>query len=191
MHKYRIFVSLEGGERFVFECMAIIYTIGHSNHEPDEFLRLLRVVKVDVLVDVRSNPNSSWADFAKKDNLTNLLKSSGIRYVYMGDMLGGYPSEEECYDPRTGKADYALIREREPFKRGIARLLNGSRRYTICIMCAEENPAHCHRSLLVANALSQRGANILHIRGDGHIQTDEELSKERAGVPANQQKLPL
>jgi len=59
------------------------------------------------------------------------------------------------------------------------------------LMCAEESPAHCHRSLLVGDALSQKGIRVLHIRGDERIQTDEELWKERMGVPANQHKLPL
>ena len=171
--------------------MTTIYTIGHSNHEPDTFLRLLSVAKIDVLVDVRSNPNSTWAPFAKQGNLENLLKSSGIRYLYMGDVLGGHPSDDECYDSKTGKVEYASMQEKESFKQGIMRLINGSKRYKICVMCAEENPAHCHRSLLVGNALNRAGASMLHIRGDERIQTDEDLSKERAGVPANQQKLPL
>lgn len=171
--------------------MPTIYTIGHSNVEPDAFLRLLRLAKIDVLVDVRSNPNSTWASFAKKDNLRNLLRSSGIRYSYMGDILGGQPSNAECYDPKTGRVDYTLMQEKESFKQSIVRLINDSKRHKICLMCAEENPAHCHRSLLIGSALNRAGANILHIRGDEYIQTDEELSKERAGVPLNQQKLPM
>jgi len=171
--------------------MQTIYTIGHSNHSPEAFKRLLDMAKVEFLVDIRSNPNSSWASFAKKQNLEEILWSAGIKYVYMGDTLGGHPSDLDCYDPKTSKIDYRMIQQKETFKRSISRLINGAKKYRICLMCAEESPAHCHRSLLVGDALSQKGIRVLHIRGDERIQTDEELWKERMGVPANQHKLPL
>ena len=38
-----------------------VYTIGHSNHLPDTFIWLLTEAKIEVLVDVRSNPVSPWA----------------------------------------------------------------------------------------------------------------------------------
>ncbi len=171
--------------------MQTIYTIGHSNHESDTFLRLLTLAGIEVIVDVRSNPNSTWAQFANRDNLKKLLKSLEIKYSYMGDVLGGHPSDTEDYNPKTGKADYTSIREKEPFKEGIDRLMNGANTYRICLMCAEENPAYCHRSLLIAKELSRRGINVVHIRGDERLQSDEDLLKERAKVPANQQTLPL
>lgn len=170
--------------------MIIIYTIGHSNHEPDAFLRLLRLAKIEVLVDVRSNPNSAFATFANQYSLKNLLESVGIRYLYMGDILGGRPSNSESPESLS-KEYYRTTQEKESFKEGIARLINGAKKYHVCLMCAEESPAYCHRSLLVGSALSREGVRILHIRGDERIQTDDELSKERAGVPVNQQLLPL
>jgi len=171
--------------------MTTIYTIGHSNHEPDNFLQLLRLAKIEALVDIRSNPNSSWVLYAKKQDLKKLLQSAGIKYLYMGDVLGGQPSDPECLDPQTGKIDYQLIQRKDSFQQGITRVINGCKKYRICLMCAEENPAHCHRSLLVSDTLSRKGINVLHIRGDGRIQTDEELSKERAGVPTSQQRFSL
>lgn len=171
--------------------MPTIYTIGHSNHEPGTFLQMLKLAGINALVDVRSNPNSTWAQFANRDNLKHLLKSSGIRYSYMGDLLGGHPSGAEYYDPNTSKVDYNQIRNSEAFKKGIDILIKNSERYRICLMCAEENPANCHRSLLVAKELGLRGARILHIRGDERFQSEEDLVKERAKVPVNQQSLPL
>jgi uncharacterized protein (DUF488 family) len=171
--------------------MLTVYTIGHSNHEPDIFLRLLRLAKIEVLVDIRSSPNSTWVTFAKKQNLQELLKAGGIKYLYMGDVLGGQPSDPEYVDPQTGRIDYHLIQQNVSFQQGIKSVMNGCEKYRMCLMCAEENPAHCHRSLLVGDALIQNDVKVLHIRGDGRIQTDEELSKERAGVPTSQQRFPL
>jgi len=171
--------------------MQLIYTIGHSNSSPEAFIGLLEMAKVEFLVDIRSNPNSGWVSFANSQNLKEILTARGIKYIYMGDTLGGHPSDPDCYDPQTGKVDYRIIQQKESFKRSISRLVTGSRKYRICIMCAEESPVHCHRSLLVGATLSQEGIQVLHIRGDGKIQTDEELLKERAGVVESQYILPL
>lgn len=109
----------------------------------------------------------------------------------MGDVLGGKPSDPEYLDSNTGRIEYQLIQLKVSFQRGIIRVMNGGKKYKICLMCAEENPAHCHRSLLVGDALIRNDVKVLHIRGDGRIQTEEELSKERAGVSARQQRFPL
>jgi uncharacterized protein (DUF488 family) len=168
-----------------------IYTIGHSNHTQEEFLNLLAEAKIEVIVDVRTNPNSRWATFANKDSLKEILKSVQIHYIYLGDVLGGYPSDPDSYDTQTGKVDYQIIQAKEYFKRGIKRILGGLKRYRVCIMCAEEDPTSCHRNLLVAESLRQEGVLVFHIRGDGRIQSDEELWKEKIGVAANQYQLPL
>ena len=168
-----------------------IYTIGHSNHTREVFLNLLTEAKIEVLVDVRSNPNSRWAPFANRDNLKGILESVQIHYIYLGDVLGGHPSDPDSYDYQTGKADYQTIQEKEYFRRGIKRLLGGLKRYRVCIMCAEEDPTYCHRNLLVAESLRQEGILVFHIRGDGRIQADEELWKEKVGVATNQYTLPL
>lgn len=168
-----------------------IYTIGHSNHSQEKFLSLLTEAKIEVVIDVRSNPNSRWAAFANRDSLKEILESARIQYIYLGDMLGGRPSDSDSYDYQTGKADYQTIREKEYFRRGIKRILGGLKRYRVCIMCAEEDPTSCHRNLLVAESLRRAGVQVFHIRGDGRIQTDEELWKEKVGVAANQYQLPL
>ena len=38
--------------------MATIYTVGHSNHEPERFVALLRQHGIEQIVDVRSSPYS-------------------------------------------------------------------------------------------------------------------------------------
>jgi len=168
-----------------------IYTIGHSNHTQDEFLDLLIKTKIEVLVDVRSNPNSRWATFANRDNIEKTLKSLQIKYLYLGDVLGGRPQDLENPDNDIGKIDYKSIREKESYQQGIKRLLDGLKRFRVCIMCAEEDPSSCHRNLLVAESLRKQGVQLFHIRGDGRIQTDEELWKEKLGIAANQPLLPL
>jgi uncharacterized protein (DUF488 family) len=123
--------------------------------------------------------------------LKRILKSAGIQYLYLGDMLGGHPDDPDCYDSQTGKPNYQAMQNKESFQQGINQLVEGLKKYRICVMCAEEDPSSCHRNLLVGEGLRRKGIQILHIRGDGRIQTDDELWKEKAGVRANQLKLPL
>ena len=168
-----------------------VYTIGHSNHPPETFVRLLTDAKIEVLVDLRSNPGSPWASYANPHDLKHILKAAGIQYLYLGDVLGGRPNDPDCYNPQTGKPDYQLMQNKEPFQQGLGQLLEGLKRYRICVMCAEEDPSSCHRNLLVGEGLRRKGIQMLHIRGTGQIQTDEELWKEKAGVGVDQLRLPL
>ncbi len=168
-----------------------IYTIGHSNHLPDVFVRLLKDSEIEVVMDVRSNPTSTWVTHTTPKDMKQILKAEGIQYLYMGDLLGGRPDDAACYNSETGKADYQAMRQRGSFREGLKRLVEELGKYRVCIMCAEEDPSSCHRHLLVGEGLRREGVKILHIRGNGQIQTDDDLRKEIAGVPANQLSLPL
>ena len=152
-----------------------VYTIGHSNHPPDKLLGLLVGAGIEVLVDIRSNPGSRWAPHTRPATLRALLDKAAIRYLHLGDALGGRPKDPDCYDPSTHKPDYRVI-ERTPFFRaGLARLEADLERSRVCIMCSEEDPTACHRSRLVGLALRERGIRVLHIRKDGLLQPDELL----------------
>lgn len=170
---------------------ATVFTIGHSDHPPDALVKLLAQAGIAVLVDARTHPSSRWVSHANPHDLKRILEQAGIRYLYMGDTLGGRPGGPEQDDGEPNKARYEAIRASKPFQQGLERLLQGLTGHRVCIMCAEEDPSSCHRNLLVGEALRQRGVQLLHIRGTGEIQTEEALRKEKAGVPPNQLELPL
>jgi len=46
----------------------------------------------------------------------------------------------------------------------------------VAALCAGEDPAGCHRRLLVGRVLGERGIAVAHIRGDGRLQTEAELA---------------
>ncbi len=142
-----------------------IYTIGHGNHTWERFLALLNQRGIGLLLDVRSNPVSRWAHFANRRMLPRLLDEQGIRHEYMGDSLGGKPSDPALY--ADGKPDYLKIAGSAEFQEGIARLLELAEGASTAIMCAEEDQAMCHRHLLIEPALEERGVSLLHIRRDG------------------------
>ena len=155
-----------------------IYTIGHSNHTWEKFSTLLKQHGIGALVDVRSKPVSRWAAFANRRSLPGLLEEEGIQHVYMGELLGGKPSDPSCYDEK-GILDYNKIRSTPYFRAGIVELLELARGARVVLMCAEEDPTKCHRTLLIAPALEERGVNALHIRKDGSVQSPIVAAKER------------
>ncbi len=151
-----------------------IWTIGHSNKLFDHLLGLLRQHAVSTLVDVRSHPYSKWAPHFQKNPLSRALQEEHIDYVFLGRELGGRPEGAEFYDV-DGHVDYARRTRAPDFQRGIQRLEDLAGCRPTAIMCAEENPARCHRRLLVMPALEQRGIAVVHIRGDGRLQSEEDL----------------
>ena len=146
--------------------MKTMYTIGHSNHRWEPFLALLKGHAIETLVDVRSNPVSRWAAFANIRTLPGLLEREGIRHVFMGDSLGGKPADRELYDD-NGTPDYDKMASQPAFQKGIEELLTVAKDSQVALMCAEEDPSGCHRSLLIGPAMEQSGAALVHIRKEG------------------------
>ena len=161
-----------------------LFTIGHSNHSEETFLGLLRAHLVQVLVDVRSQPYSGYSTHFNYEPLRQAMAAAGIKYLFLGRELGGRPDGDDFYDDE-GHVLYGKVAASDLFQAGIQRLEKGISDYRIAIMCSEENPAVCHRQLLVSRVLRKRGVNVLHIRGDGHLETDEEIVA-RAGSDVHQ-----
>lgn len=153
----------------------VVYSVGHSNQSIEQFLNLLQTHRIEVLVDVRSAPYSRFASQFNKPDLERAVVDAGLRYVYMGQELGGRPADESLYDVE-GHADYQRISETVEFAEGIERLKIGlSRGLTIALMCSEEDPSDCHRRLLIGTVLQRDGIEVQHIRGDGHIDHEGAL----------------
>lgn len=164
-----------------------VLTIGHSNHTVEHFLGLLKAHAIHVVVDARSQPYSKYATQFDQDPLKIALQDAGIRYLFLGRELGGRPEGDEFYDGE-GHVLYDRVAATCLFQEGLARLERGIRDYTVGLLCAEENPAACHRRLLVGRVLLEHGIQVQHIRGDGRIQTEEEVAAE---VDPNRDQLSL
>jgi len=154
-----------------------VWTVGHSNHPLDVFLDLLEAHRIEVLVDVRSAPYSSYASHFNKEVLSGPLAERSIKYLFLGDCLGGRAEGDEFYD-EEGYARYDRVAERPEFQEGIARLLDGLTRFRVALMCGEEDPTGCHRRLLIGRVLAGRNVQVVHVRGDGRTQTEAELAAE-------------
>jgi uncharacterized protein (DUF488 family) len=153
---------------------ARLLTIGHSNHSMEKLLELLALYSVQVVADVRSSPYSKYATQFDREALSEALRAAGFRYVYLGGELGGRPRGDHYYDA-AGHVLYDRVVESPGFQAGVARLEEGLRQYVVATLCAEEDPAGCHRRLLVGRVLGERGVAVEHIRGDGRLQSEAEL----------------
>ncbi|MHB8574002.1 MAG: DUF488 domain-containing protein [Dehalococcoidia bacterium] len=146
-----------------------VYTIGHSNHAFERFVELLRQHEIAVLADVRSAPVSTYSPQFNRDALRGALGALDIRYSFLGKELGGRPNGSEYYDD-SGHVRYYAAARAAFFNEGIVRLEKASARYRIALLCAEEDPSGCHRTLLIARVLAGREVEVRHIRGDGRLE---------------------
>jgi len=166
--------------------MSTVYTIGHSSHTFEEFLRLVAANRIEVVVDTRSAPYSKFAPQFDRESVQRDLTQSGVRYLFLGSELGGRPKNPSYYDQR-GHVLYSRITKDVAFNAAIERLERGMASFRVALMCGEEDPAHCHRRLLVGRVLAERGHDMLHIRGDRRVETDAEVSAASGKTLVNEQ----
>jgi uncharacterized protein (DUF488 family) len=148
-----------------------MFTIGHSTHDLDTFLALLRGHGVVTLADVRRFPGSRRMPWFAAES----LRERWPGYAHLPE-LGGRRSRRRD-SPNTGWTvpafgGYADHMASDGFEQGIARLLGLAQ--PAAIMCAEGNWWQCHRRL-ISDALVARGHTVMHIARDGAL-TEHELT---------------
>lgn len=143
----------------------VLYTIGHSNRSTEELLSILRAHGIERIVDVRTVPRSRRNPQFDRDALRSVLAGLGIDYLHLPS-LGGLrqPMPQSRNGALTDPAmrGYADEMETGEFQGGLDLLLEGARARRSAVMCAEADPAHCHRSLL-SDAVTALGMRVVHI----------------------------
>lgn len=155
-----------------------LYSIGHGNRKPEDFLSLLRDFKIEYLIDVRSQPYSKFNPQFNQNDLKYFLERNGITYVFMGDTIGGRPKDISCYD-NEGKVDYEVVKSKEFFLSGIDRLKTAyTKDINVVIMCSESKPCECHRSKLIGKILATDNILIRHIDEKGKLKDQTTVMNE-------------
>jgi uncharacterized protein (DUF488 family) len=152
-----------------------LFTIGHSNLALDDFLGLLQRHGVQAVADVRTVPRSRYVPHFSAGPLRDALAGLGLAYLPMGRELGGRPEGGEFYDA-DGHVLYGRLAATPAFRHGIDRVLAGAQAQRIALLCSEEDPARCHRHLLIGRVLRERGVPVSHIRRAGHVETEADLA---------------
>ena len=156
----------------------IIYTVGHSTHQLDYFLELLKKFGVTCLIDVRSVAASSYNPQYNKEPLTNFLKRNGIQYLHFAEEFGARHNDPDLLDDE-GKVDFAKVRKSWAFKNGVERIWQGlDKGFTISLMCSESEPFDCHRFSMVSIALDKDGFDVKHIMKDKTLKTNADLENQ-------------
>lgn len=154
-----------------------VFSIGHGRHSQVALLEQLTLAGVDYVVDVRSAPYSRFQPEFSREPLEQFLQENRIRYVFMGDLLGGRPNDHECYT--DGKVDYTKTRTKDFFLRGIARLKKAyNQGLNVCLLCSEGQPSQCHRAKLVSVALGDEGIDVTHLMPDGSRRSQVDVIAE-------------
>ncbi|RLI26891.1 MAG: DUF488 domain-containing protein [Candidatus Hecatellales archaeon] len=128
-----------------------IYTVGHSTRSLEEFIRILQAFGVEVAIDVRRFPGSRKYPHFSRETLASKIEGEGIRYVWLGDLLGGY---------REG--GYQAYMETEAFKKGLEKLVKLAENRRVAVFCSEALWFRCHRRFL-ADKLVEKGFQVVHI----------------------------
>ena len=136
-----------------------ILTVGHSNHPVDRFVELLRGAGVEAIADVRRFPSSRRNPQFNAKALARSLGEAGIAYEPFGEELGGRRGEDAF-------VAYANYMDTVEFRHGLERLEALGRECRLAPMCAEGDWRNCHRRL-IADALTARGWNVVHLLPDG------------------------
>lgn len=135
-----------------------LFTIGFSKRSAKDFFSILKEADVQKLIDVRRRNTSHLCGFAKKPDLQFFLEECfGIAYEHIPEFA---PSEQLLTDylkqiknrkyDTIAWHDYVQRFQNEVlskpivdrFKRSIGNF------DTVCLLCSEREPEHCHRRLL-------------------------------------------
>jgi len=151
-----------------------LFTIGYGAREIDAFISVLQENEIAYLLDVRSRPYSRFKPDFTKQELEQHLSKHGIRYVFMGDTLGGQPDDPDCYT--DGKVDYEKVAEKAFFAKGIGRLRDAYRQQQrVVLMCSEGKPEMCHRSKLIGKTLVAENVDVRHIDENNELITQQDV----------------
>lgn len=161
--------------------MARLYSIGYGNRTWQATLTLLEKYSCQFLIDVRSSPFSKFNPDFSREHLQLLCAGAGIKYVFMGDTLGGKPSGSDSFDD-DGKVDYIKVAETPAFQLGLTRLKTADQKGLVCfLICSELRPEMCHRCKLIGAELAESGIEIIHISETGGELTQDAAIKRLTG----------
>ena len=132
-------------------------SLGHGDRSLSELVMCLESFEVTTVADVRSWPSSRRQPHFDREELEAALTARGYLYRWLGKELGGFRT--------TG---YEAHMETELFAEGLERLARLAREAPTAFLCAERDPAGCHRRH-IATALARRGFAVRHVLAPGRV----------------------
>jgi len=138
------------------DSMRIVYTMGTGLRSFEDFIEILLAYGLSAVIDVRSYPKSKLPHFSSQ-TLSDLLRTYGIAYHFLGKELGG-----------MRKGGYTSYTMTEEFREGVRKLEMVAREALSVIICAERFPWKCHRKW-ISLELQKQGWEVRHIIDKGKV----------------------
>ena len=154
--------------------MAVLFTIGYQGADLRSFLAVLGANRIEEVIDVRLVAASRRAAFSKTA-LARLLARRGIGYSHRAEL--GCPRDIRIrYGDTADFGRYSqqyrarvLSRRRQI----VSQLASAATRRRLCLLCFEEEPEKCHRSLLAQAAVASNGRvlRLIHLKAPSSART--------------------
>lgn len=141
-----------------------VATIGFTKTTAENFFQRLQSNDVQRVIDVRLNNTSQLSGFAKEKDLIYFLSAlADVQYVHepllapTQDILASY--RKKTIDWSDYRAHFLDLMD----TRSIDQLLSPDFFDHGCLLCSEDKPHHCHRSLVV-EYLNDRWDDVLRVK---------------------------
>ncbi|MGD9658166.1 MAG: DUF488 family protein [Methylocystis sp.] len=146
--------------------MRTVFTIGYEGTDIDRFVATLHATRIAVLVDVRAIAISRKKGFSKTA-LSARLNDEGIAYRHLSQLGDPKPGRDAA---RAGRIDefrriYADHLRNADAQASLKELAELALAQSVCLLCFERDPQHCHRSI-VASHLVSMGLQHFDLYGD-------------------------
>lgn len=151
-----------------------IYTIGKGRRDISEFVALLKLMEIDLLIDLRTPSRLFNASPYGKRHFRGHLFKNQIGYHFLGDLLGSIQDNPDCLD-ENGQLNFTRYQRSASFQTGIRRLvrLAGSVE-DVMLFGAPGRPSRCHRFHLIVTYLREAGFEVKTPSFTAHIGDDNE-----------------
>jgi hypothetical protein len=141
-----------------------LFTIGYVGMRLEPFLQVMQQRRIELVLDTR------WSAWSRNDGfcqapLRRALVSRRIAYRHRPE-LGTSPDLRHHLDADGDWAAFvaayaATLTTHAALLRSVAAY---ARTHRVCLLCAEHEPAHCHRSVLAQRLADLAGLTIEHLK---------------------------
>ncbi len=166
-----------------------IFTVGHGTRTTEALVDALASAEIRRLIDVRRHPGSRRHPHFSRERLAISLAQSGVDYDWWGEELGGrrrgVPHSRHPAWRNASFRAYADHTDTAVFRTAIAELESAAQERATAVMCSETLWWNCHRRL-IADAVTLRGTEVVHIVGAGALQVHElhpSVRRDEEGWP--------
>ncbi len=138
----------------------LVFTVGYEGRTAASLVRRLREAGVERVLDVRASARSARPGFSRAP-LSRALQAAGLAYRHLPEAGNPFRAEAERDLAGVLSRYRAHLAERPEVVRAVLDAAAGAR---TALLCAEANPARCHRSVLAeALTAADPGVRVVHL----------------------------